>query len=178
MISRKKDCDQQENRTPNLQIWNLTRYQLRQPAVSTPKNKCNKNTLNNSMRKKISLSLSRALGFWTDCQYVLFWYRWLRRCKLPSACSNVAHPSTFRETNRKLCCTSWGFVMTQRLVLKNYDNQELYFNYSKTLLPKLGSSGVFEGNFWHSWFQKKFYRETRDIASSLMFVYIDCPLNR
>ena len=25
-----------------------------------------------------------------------------------------------------------------------------YFNYSKTLLPKLGSSGVFEDNFWHS----------------------------
>ena len=29
----KKTDDQQENRTPNLQIWNLTRYQLRQPAM-------------------------------------------------------------------------------------------------------------------------------------------------
>ena len=28
-----KTLDQQENRTPNLQIWNLTRYQLRQPAT-------------------------------------------------------------------------------------------------------------------------------------------------
>ena len=53
VTTREKEYDQQENRTPNLQIWNLTRYQLRQPAVTTPKNKCNKNTLNNSMRKNI-----------------------------------------------------------------------------------------------------------------------------
>jgi hypothetical protein len=32
-----KSCDQQENRTPNLQIWNLTRYQLRQPAGENKK---------------------------------------------------------------------------------------------------------------------------------------------
>jgi hypothetical protein len=61
--SEKIVCDQQENRTPNLQIWNLTRYRLRQPA--------GKQKVNNADRILVVLSVDLILF---GIRYTLYVY--------------------------------------------------------------------------------------------------------